>query len=179
MEQKTANPAEINKTDKNPIAFCGLYCGEGGRHKKGNEALKKKVIIAAVCLLILSGCSGQPYKEKDAKKTPETAAKEEAPLPLAVSEEKKLKSPIDALSEAKLINYDDPADIYPQATQLRFDYQSGSNKMKVFLSSDGLPDDEVKKEEYQIELEQQEDGNWEIAEKKLIREECWPGRSCK
>lgn len=142
--------------------------------------MNKKLITLLVLLTVaifLSGC----VKEKSDKKIKEIILEEDQKETAVstVTEEKDLKSPLKALSEANLINYDNASDIYPSDTVLHFRYNSREEKLKVFISSDGIPDDVIKKEEYQANLARQEDGNWQVTDKRLIKEECWPGRSCK
>jgi hypothetical protein len=142
--------------------------------------MNKKLITLLVLLTVaifLSGC----VKEKSDKKIKEVILEEDQKETAVstVTEEKDLKSPLKALLEANLINYDNASDIYPSDTVLHFRYNSREEKLKVFISSDGIPDDVIKKEEYQANLARQEDGNWQVTDKRLIKEECWPGRSCK
>ena len=141
--------------------------------------MNRKIIIILILLAgaaLLSGCKKQ-ISDKNPVELLSEENQKEVVAPTAF-EEKDLKSPIEALSEAKLINYDNASDIYTSDTVLRFKYNSREEKLKVFISSDGIPDDVIKKEEYQVDLIRQEDGNWEITNKKMTKQECWPGRSC-
>ncbi len=49
---------------------------------------------------------------------------------------------------------------------------------KVTYTEDGLHDDVLKMREYEMKLVRQNDGTWKVTDKKLVKEECWPGRSC-
>lgn len=128
----------------------------------------KKIILVLVAIILLSGC-GLPVSQKDSGKN-EKVVQENSP--------ESLDNPLDAILKENILIVENPEEAYPKMTQIKMeslDYY----RMRVVVSQDSLPDDVLKKQEHEIYLERKDGEGWKVVSKKLIREECWPGRSCK
>ena len=134
----------------------------------------KKKLMLPILTMFLAGCSLESTKTEKNENPPLTPT----PITVMQAEEPEPVNPISAIFGENIVVLSDPGEIYPKRTQILIDSIDDSH-LKAIIVQDGLPDDVLRRQDYELFIEKQEDGGWKTTSKKLIKEECRPNRSCK
>jgi len=91
-----------------------------------------------------------------------------------------INSPLSALLDHLQVGK--PNSEYARLTNIRIesDSEAGFNpsSFTVTYTEEGIADDVIRKEEYQLKLQRETDKNWKVTDKKLVGRECYEGRGC-
>lgn len=152
----------------------------------------KKCILLFSAIFLLTGCTPQTAKNNNSRivevppmpelalpvedKAPRNDDPAAVPVPEYTQYFESLTSPLKAIAEAHMIVVDNPLEFYPQTTNIKIESLE-VNRLKAIVTQDGLPDDVLEMQEYEMIIERQEDSSWKVIDKKLLREKCWPGRT--
>ncbi|PIR73918.1 MAG: hypothetical protein COU35_05295 [Candidatus Magasanikbacteria bacterium CG10_big_fil_rev_8_21_14_0_10_47_10] len=135
--------------------------------------MKKYLLLPVTLLLLGSGCAKQQI-------TQNTISQSSTNTQVEVSSSENIHSPLSALLDHLQIG--NPNGEYARLTNIRIqsDAEAGFNpsSFTVTYTEDGIADDEIRKEEYQLKLKKEADGNWKVTDKKLVHRECYEGRGC-
>lgn len=128
--------------------------------------MKKYLLLSVTLLLLGAGCAKQPASTN-------TISEGNTDNQLEISAQENLNSPLSALLDQVAVGKSGID--YPRVTNIRIvsDEKAGFNpsSFTVTYTEEGLGDDAIRKQEYQMKLQKQENGNWKVTDKKLVKQD--------
>lgn len=130
------------------------------------QFMKKYLLLSVTLLLLGAGCAKQPASTN-------TILEGNTNNQLKISVQENLNSPLSALLDQVAVGKSGID--YPRVTNIRIvsDAEAGFNpsSFTVTYIEEGLGDDAIRKQEYQMKLRKQENENWKVTDKKLVKQD--------